>query len=80
MAAGLRTLQQSEPGLLIRSARRMVRAVPLLRGKAVWVLAAFLAAAFFIPMHYMVSVECEMRPATRRSWPPRLPASSRKAL
>ena len=66
VAASLRTLQQSEPGLFRRSAEPMVRAVPLLRGKAVWVLAALLAAAFFIPMHYMVSVECEMRPATRR--------------
>jgi len=66
VAAGLRTLQQSQPGLLRRSAQRMGRAVPLLHGKGVWVVVALLAAVFFIPMNYMVSVECEIHPAMRR--------------
>lgn len=66
VAGGLHMLQQSQPGRVRSFLRRLLKAMPLLRGKTVWVLAAAAAAAMFIPMPYNVSVECELQPVVRR--------------
>ncbi len=66
MAAGLRLRQTVHAGPVLQFARRLVHAIPVLRGKALWAVAAVVALAMFIPWPYRVSVECETQPVVRR--------------
>ena len=66
LACTLQLLEKADGGPVKRTARRIARAVPQVRGLAIAVTAVFVLCGLFVPVPFNVSVQCELQPDVRR--------------
>jgi hypothetical protein len=66
VAGTLQLLEKAEGGPVRKTARRIARAAPKVRGLAIVAIALIVAAGLCIPVPYDVGVQCELQPDVRR--------------